>query len=432
MLVFLAFGPVWGQKKHLQSGPMVGYADLREVALWAQTNRPAKVHFTYREAGKGGKKIKTAVVKTDARTGHTARCIADRVEPGRTYEYTLHINGSKVKRPYPLQFRTQPLWQYRTDPPEFSVAAGSCMYDAEEKYDRPGKPYGSEYFIFDAIVSKKPDLMLWLGDNYYYREPDWATRTGMLHRATHARSLPELQPLLAACSHYAVWDDHDYGPNDSDGAWPHKETAQEVFESFWANPTSGLPGLPGITTFFQYGGIDFFLLDNRYFRTPNNCESCPRTLLGAEQLAWLKAGLSASYAPYKVVALGGQVLTTNDAHETYLHLFPAERDDILAHIEHENIKGVVFLNGDRHFSELSEMTNAKGNKVWDVTCSSLTAGSFTDAATKTQNTHRVEGTVIGKHNFALLTFSGPQKERMLTVRMYDNTGGLIWEKQLAR
>jgi alkaline phosphatase D len=435
VLAFVFISGIWSvfaQGHLLQSGPMVGYADMREVMLWAQTNAPADVHFRYRPMGSKKPEFRTAVVRTEAALGYTAHGVADRVEPGVVYDFDVYINNRLVSRPYPTQFTAQSLWQWRTDPPDFSVVLGSCAYDSEPKYDRPGRSYGSDYHIFETIAGQKPDLMLWLGDNFYYREPDWATRTGMLHRATHSRSIPELQPLLAACSHYAVWDDHDFGPNDSDRTWIHKQTARDVFKSFWGNPTYGLDGSNGITSYFQYNDVDFFLLDNRYFRTANQCKSCPRTILGAEQLAWIMEALSASRAPYKVVAIGGQVLTTENQFETYASQCPEEREALLAHIERENIKGVVFVSGDRHFSELSVITNARGNKVYDVTSSSLTAGSFLGAGEKTANAHRVPDSVVDRHNFARLTFSGPRTERRLTLTYFDDKGGSLFEYTLAR
>ena len=69
--------------------------------------------------------------------------------------------------------------------------------------------------------AKKPDFMLWGGDNFYYREPDY-TRTGMIHRNDHARAVKSMQPLLANVHQYAICDDHDYGPNDSDRSFPLK------------------------------------------------------------------------------------------------------------------------------------------------------------------------------------------------------------------
>jgi alkaline phosphatase D len=421
--------PLSSGTEALQSGPMIGYADMKEVLIWAQTKHFAGVQVEYWEEGKPEKKYWTDYVQTHKSEGFTAKCIADQVEPGRTYQYRVEINQDSVSLPYPTRFKTQSLWQWRADPPTFSLATGSCAYVNETEYDRPGKPYGSNYQIFNRIAEQKPDLMLWLGDNVYYREPDWNTRTGMLHRYTHARSLSELQPLLASTAHYAIWDDHDYGPDDSDGTWEQKEMAWEVFRDFWGNPTFGVNGQKGCTTRFQYADVDFFLLDNRYFRTPNYCENCPdRTLLGKEQLQWFLAALATSRAPFKIVAIGGQVLTTSKNNETCFHFFPAERDTILNFIERENIKGVVFLTGDRHFSELSALKNRADNWVYDLTASPLTSGTYADAPTREINEYRVAGTAVGVHNFAMLRFSGPRKARQCEIKIHDSEGKELWTK----
>lgn len=411
---------------------MLGYADYREVLIWVQTQGPTTVAAEYWQQANPAQKWQTQPVKAEAEQAFTVKCLASSLEPGVSYEYRILLEGKPVSLPYPTVFKTQPLWQWRNDPPAFSVATGSCAYVNETQYDRPGNPYGSNFQIYTSIHAQRPDLMLWLGDNVYYREVDWSTRSGMMHRYTHTRALPELQPLLASTNHYAIWDDHDFGPNDSDGSWIHKETAWEVFKAFWGNPTYGLDGKKGCTTQFQYGDIDFFLLDNRYFRTPNNCESCPeRTQLGKEQLHWLMGALASSRAPFKIVAVGGQVLTTVKAHETYSNLFPAERDSLLNHIERENIKGVIFLTGDRHYTEMSMIKNALGNEVYELTASPLTSGVFKDAETKeTSNTNRIPGTVLGQHNFAMLRFSGPRLARQLTITLYDVEGKELWAKTL--
>ena len=416
----------------LQSGPMLGYADMFEVLLWVQTKGPTTTKIVYWETEKPAEQYSTATLRTSAENGCTAKLIADRVQPGRNYTYRVELNGAAVKLPYPTTFKTQPLWQYRTDPPAFTVATGSCAYVNEPEYDRPGKPYGSEYQIFTSMAQQKPDLMLWLGDNTYYREPDWNTRTGMLYRYTHTRSLPELQPLLAAASQYAIWDDHDFGPNDADGTWIHKDESWEVFRSFWGNPTFGVNGQKGCTTRFQYADMDFFLLDNRYFRSPDKCANCPnRTLLGKDQLEWFLASLATSTAPFKIIAIGGQVVTTNNDDETCFHYFPAERDTILARIARENIKGVVFLTGDRHFTELSAMKNKAGNWVYDLTTSPFTAGAFSGAAQQVANELRVPGTVVEGHNFSMLRFSGPRKDRQMEINVYDADGKALWNKTIA-
>lgn len=426
LLFCLGTAPVFSQNSLLQSGPMLGYVDMKEALLWAQTTQAATVEFVYWDKNAPNDKYVTDPVRTEKHTAFTAKCIADRVEPGRQYAYELRIDGKAVALPYPTEFKTQPIWRWRTDPPAFSVATGSCAYINEPEYDRPGKPYGSNYQIFTNIAAQKPDLMLWLGDNTYLREPDWSTRTGVLHRFTHARSLPELQPLLAATHHYAIWDDHDFGPNDSDGTWIHKDMVWEVFRAFWGNPTFGVNGQKGCTTWFQYNDVDFFLLDDRYFRTPNYCASCPRTMLGTEQLEWLKGALAASMAPFKIVAIGGQVLSTLKSHERYINLFPAERDSILAHIEREDIKGVVFLTGDVHLTELSALKNARGNWVYDLTTSPLTSGVNVHGK-PADNAHHVAGTLVQEHNFSMLRFSGPRKERQLEITVHNADGKELWK-----
>jgi alkaline phosphatase D len=425
-----AQGDVPAGNDALQSGPMLGYVDMMEALVWVQTKSDALVSVEYWDTLQATVKYRTEPVTTYKQLGYTAKCIADRVKPGKTYAYTVFINNKAVVLPYPTRFSTQALWQWRSDPPAFSVAAGSCAYVNETEFDRPGRSYGSDYPIFLSIAQQDPDLMLWLGDNTYLREPDWNTRTGMLHRYTYNRSLPELQPLLAAAHHYAIWDDHDFGPDDSDASWIHKDMAHEVFQGFWGNPSAGLPGKKGCTTKFQYNDIDFFLLDNRYNRTPNYCKTCPRTQLGQEQLDWFIGALAASRAPFKIVAVGGQLLTTSLNGETFSHLFPAERDTILARIEREGIRNVIFLTGDKHYTEFSGLKNKAGNWVYDLTASSLTAGVFADAANKEINQHRIEGTLVAQHNFAMLRFSGPRTKRELRISIQDVGGKELWTKTI--
>gem|GEM_PF-6823568 len=42
---------VFAQANLLQSGPMVGYSEMKEVLLWVQTKSSAKVKFAYWEKG---------------------------------------------------------------------------------------------------------------------------------------------------------------------------------------------------------------------------------------------------------------------------------------------------------------------------------------------------------------------------------------------
>lgn len=412
----------------LQSGPMVGYSTMREVLLWVQTTETAKVHFEYFDKDAINQRFKTETFTTNPKQAFVAKLIADQVLPGKTYLYELFINDQKIERNHPMEFQSQSLWQWRTDPPEVSFAVGSCNYVNEPRFDRPGKPYGSDFEIFTSIHQKQPDFMLWLGDNTYLREADWNSRTGFLHRYTHTRSLPELQPLLASTHHYAIWDDHDYGPNNSDSSFWMKETASEVFQLFWGNPNYDVIDQGGISGSFQWADLQFFLLDNRYYRTANRNLTEPREMLGKAQIDWLINALSSSYAPFKFIAIGGQTISTEAKYENYA-IFEEERKYLLNKIREAKIEGVIFLDGDRHHTGLSKMQeNNTVYPIYDLTCSSLTAGAH--ANDEALNEYKLPETLVGEHNFGILSVTGPRKERVLNITIYDKDGKTLWTKEI--
>ena len=178
-------------------------------------------------------------------------------------------------------------------------------------------------------------------------------------RYTHTRSLPEIQPLLASTHHYATWDDHDYGPNDSDRSFSGKELTLKAFKDFWANPNYGVGGTEGVTGTFFWQDCQFFIMDDRWYRAPRHGTG---EYFGKAQLTWLIDALRYSKASYKFICAGGQVLNDAAVFENYVQ-FPEERQALLDSLDRYNIKGVVFLTGDRHHSEISRMQTADGDAV---------------------------------------------------------------------
>ena len=412
----------------INSGPMVGYSTMQEVLLWVQTEETANVHFEYYEINNPKVKYSTDKIETEKKNGYVAKLIADQVIPGKKYKYEVYINNYKIERNYAMEFQTQELWKWRTDPPDVKFIVGSCSYINEPKFDRPGKPYGSNFEIFNSINKKKPDFMLWLGDNTYLREPDWNSRTGFIKRYSHTRAFPELQPLLASTHHYATWDDHDYGPNNSDGSFWLKETASEIFKLFWGNPNYDVTGKGGITGFFQWSDLDFFLLDNRYHRTANNNLTGNRQMLGKDQIDWLINALSFSQASFKFVAVGGQVISNGAVYENYA-TYPDERKYLLDKIREAKIEGVIFLDGDRHHTILSKMQETKNiYPLYDLTCSSLTAGVNND--NEPYNSFKLEETFVNVNNFGMLNVTGPTNDRELTIQIFDKDGKELWIKSI--
>ena len=419
----------FGQLSLLQSGPMVGYSEMREVGVWIQLRDQAEVYMEYQETSSKGKTYRTGTYKTEKQNAYCVTMIADDVEPGRKYDYSVYINGVKLSFPYPTRFQTQSLWQWRTDPPDFKFTAGSCFYINEEEYDRPGRPYGGGYEIVSSIHSVSPDFMIWLGDNFYLRETDWYSKTGYHKRATHSSSLPQLQPLLASTHHYATWDDHDYGPNDSDRTWKLKNTAVETFQTFWANPPFDIDLGGGITNYFQWADCDFYLLDNRYHKSPN---SQPGVVLGERQLEWLKSMLLESEASFKFISVGGMVLSTAARFENLALAAPKEREDLIKFIQEKEIKGVIFLTGDRHFAELSLIEEEGKVSIYDFTTSPLTAGPASAFAREEQNENRVSGTTFFDRNFAEISVKGDLKNRIAILKLKNSNGEEIWSREIKK
>lgn len=425
----------------LAAGPMLADVTQRGATVWVQTARPATVTLAYTLTARAdGASIGRPMGPTTTEPVRTAPDGTASVEvfglePGSTYAYTVLVDGDAVPRPYATEIHTQPLWQYRTDPPETTIAFGSCFYDNDTPYDRPGDPYGGPTTIFESIRATAPDAMLWLGDNLYLREVDWWSPAGIDYRYANSRAFPDLQPLLAATAHYATWDDHDFGPNNSDRSYIHKEAALATFQRFWPNPTYGHGGVPGVFTQFQVGDAEVFLLDNRYHRAPNDAPADERTILGEAQLTWFLDALTASRAPLKVVALGGQMLNPVEVFENYAAIAPAERQRILDGIAERAVDGVLFLSGDRHHGELVRIERPGTYPLYDFTSSPLTAGASTyalrDDSPEFENPARVPGTLIaGERNYGTLTLTGPRRERTLTLRAFDAEGGLLWERAM--
>ncbi len=411
---------------------MLGYAEMTETVIWLQTRRPVRVQVRYWKQGDTAHAHLSEIVKTGPESDHIARFTLSGLDFGARYDYEIFIEGERIERPYAMTFQTQPMWKWRTEPPNFKVAFGSCAYIPDPPFDKKDAPVSGNPWVFPVIADQNPDLMLWLGDNCYLREADWLTEAGMRYRYAHTRAHPILQPLWAKTHHYATWDDHDFGPNDSDRAFRGRESTFKVFRDYWPNPAYGTAETPGVFGRFQWGDIDFFMLDDRYHRSPNALsEKYPgKTMFGEGQFKWLTDSLRESEAPFKIVANGNQMLNDFNQYEG-LNRFPSEQERLFDFIREEAIPGVVFLSGDRHFTELLKKTVPGIYPLYDFTSSSLASGLPTPGPKEIDNPLRVPGTLVyGRHNFGTLEFSGPRKERVMTLRCFDADGKDRWRHDI--
>jgi alkaline phosphatase D len=429
ILLIAACSPL-AQAAKLLAGPMAGASGMRAASLWLQADGPGKVVIEYWDRAAPNAVLRSAPLDLKSDEDFVARVNIGGLEPGRRYGYRVLVDGRLQPVQQSLQFVTQALWQWRNDAPDWKLAFGSCAYTNEVAYDRPGKPYGGPpeaMRIYDSIASQKPDMMLWAGDYLYYREADWDSEWGLRYRWRHDRAIPEIQNLLRTGHHFAIWDDHDYGPNDSNASFPWKGESLKLFKRYFANPTYGLPETPGVFSNFTFNDAEVFLTDNRYYRDSDWLEAEDKAMLGAAQMRWLKNALLASVSPVKLVVVGSQITNKLNRRESW-DKFPRERDEFMKFLVDHKINGVILLTGDRHFTEMLRSDRPGTYPLYELTCSPLTSGIAPDAKTEHINPQIIEGTYVTERNFCTVDVSGKSGERKLTLRSYSTEGRQLWQK----
>jgi len=415
----------------LKSGPMLGHTALRGVNIWIETLKPAKATIKYWQTGQKNQSVTLEQnVLAENYNMHTFK-LKD-LEPGLSYHYQLWIDGTAVhKKGEFYSFKTQQLWMWRTDPPSFTVLTGSCNFENEEAHDRAGTPYGGGYEIFDTIAKQDADMMLWLGDNWYYREVDFDAEQNMIYRASHDKSRDFLQPIFKKFPNYAIWDDHDFGADNSGGYFIHKQTSLNIFKNIWANPSYGMPKTPGTFTKVRFNDVDFFLLDDRYHRSNEHMpDGKDKHMYGDEQLLWLKNQLVASRQPFKFIVGGNQMLNDYNHYEGW-DKYRYERDAFLKWLDEAKIEGVVFLSGDKHHTELLKIPRNKAYPLYELTCSPFTAGTHEKfIGSQRDKPILVQDTLVGVKNFCKLKFEGPRKDRTMILQSYDVNAKMLWSKRI--
>ena len=241
-----------------------------------------------------------------------------------------------------------------------SIAFGSC--------NRQNLPQP----LWPVIASNEPDLWIWGGDNIYGDSYDAAV---IADRYAEQLANENYRKFRAQIPIIGTWDDHDYGWNNADATYPLKATTAVMALDFMEVPEDD----PRRKREGIYGSYDFgppersvrvVLIDNRYFATG---EKTPGgDLLGAAQQAWLERTLLESEARINLVVSGSQVLSAEHRWDKWAN-FPKTREWLLDLIVENEIEGVVFLSGDRHIHEISELQpEGLDYPLVDVTSSGLT------------------------------------------------------------
>jgi alkaline phosphatase D len=421
-------------QKPIVAGPMPGYVELRTAKIWVQfaaNVKEAGIH--YKPAGKKQSSLLSKQIQLPGGEFNTAVFIITALDPGTTYSYYITAGANKKFIDSGV-VTTQDVWQFRKPAPAFSFLAGGCAYFNEPgPYDRPGDPPGKDSSIFETMANEKAAFMLWTGDNWYTRYPDYSSDWGLHYRASRDRSLPVLQKFLRSMSHYAIWDDHDYGPNNADKSYVFKDASRDVFVKYWANPSYGA-NKEGTYSMFTYNDVDFFLLDGRWFRSNDEMKDSlngevnkEKKMFGDQQMDWLKNALLFSnnnvFTKFRVIVAGSQVLNQVSLVDA-MRMYRGEYNELMSFLQDNKINGVIFLTGDRHHTEILKLERKNAYTLYDITISPLTSNPARTRGAEVNNPARVSKE-IDVQNYGRFSLSGEGKERKLTVEILGVKGELL-------
>lgn len=420
LIILICFTVIGQNKTGLVSGPWAGNIELRNATIWAEVESDVKT-VAIKYSSDNDAKGKTVVYKGGlGKEFNPVKIELNGLQLNTVYLYTLILNGKPVAVPFKTEFKTKDLWQYRKPAPDFNFLAGSCSYFNEPAYDRPGKPYGMDSSIFVEMANTPAAFNLWLGDSWYTREVDFFTEWGLNNRVSRDRSMKVVQKLMSAMPQYYIWDDHDFGPNNSGKSYILKEESRKIFKEYTLNPGYGEEG-KGIYTKISYSDVDLFLTDDRYFRSEtkmadsiNGKPNPAKTYFGPMQMDWLKNALLYSNATFKIIATGGQVLNPVSSNEC-MRFYSYEFNDLLDFLAAHKISGVLFFTGDRHHSEVIKQERPLLYPLYDVTISPLTATVGSVKGAEINNPARINGTLVEAQNFGNIFITGKKNERILKV-----------------
>lgn len=399
----------------LMQGPMVAYAGPDTLRVWVRANGEFEVWAEFSEDEQFTAPIATPKQTAQRTDDFCLTLTATGLKPGTRYYYRVYVHkglahGTGGMPAFHTQTAPAPGAKTR-----FKVAFGSCARYTEDR-DQP---------IWDALHLVDPQLFFWLGDNVY---GDTLEPSIIAEEYRRQRDVQRWLPFMRRVPQMGIWDDHDYMLNDHDRTNPVKEQALTVWKQYWPAPQYGQAGNPGVYFQYQYGGVDFFFLDGRYYRDGNEVPDSPeKTFLGKEQVAWLKAGLKASTGAFKVIACGSGFNLGKgiggDSWAACIH----ERNEIFNFIRDEKIGGVLLISGDTHVGELNciPWSEEGGYDLYELVSSPL--AQTTSSGFGLTPERRIRETYLETSNSGILDFDLTGEVPVVRMNLVNQYQNYTWD-----
>lgn len=362
----------------------------------------------------------TVTAQRAPRDGGIVHWKIDGLAPGVRYRYeVVDAAGGRVEG-HRGGFIDMPMAAMPGSARGATIAIGSCADEDE----------GTQAILAE-VERWHPDAVLLLGDTPYIDSVDAAVQ---MRRHGEFLAMPALQSLVRDRPLLAIWDDHDFGLNDTDGRMKGKEVARECFLAWHANPSAGHDD-QGAYFSFRAGPMEVFVLDTRWFARTAHSSRSPQewTLLGDRQWEWLEAGLRTSTARWKVVASSMVFNSAVRPFKTdFWMMYPSEYRRLLETIGSMPVPGVVLVSGDVHNSRVLRHPSASvaGYDLVEIVSSPMHERAH-DSATWSPSTW-VTASYPRPNMMALLSGSEDAHGAELRVRFVDVTGEVFHDEVLDR
>jgi alkaline phosphatase D len=406
----------------------VGDVTPTSARLWAWPPTPGPLWIGLGAPGVQARAVETLAPAADGPVRATLR----NLDPGRRYRYRLEAAGEAVDGEF-------------VTPPAPGDAAPVRIAWSGDLGSRGHCRVPDGWPVFHAIVDRRPDVFVFVGDTIYADHrcgaeaipgADFTASTLEEFRARHRynRADPAVQRLFRATSVLATWDDHDVRSNFAGPAERLTPTGLRAFLEAW--PVATPPGEPTrLHRSVRWGRlVEIFVLDTRQHRSANWRRDGPgKSMLGAEQRRWLVDALAASTATWKVVVSSvplsiakGWPFGDSWARRRVLGYetgFAAERDALLAEVQRRGVRQLIVLAADVHYGALMTHRPLDGPEVHELIAGPLAARPKRPASPGDDLRTTVHAQHGGMPTFGEMAVTAAG----LTARLFDASGKTLAE-----
>jgi len=307
--------------------------------------------------------------------------------PSQPYFYAIEVNG---------QLDTSLVGKFQTFPQDsgsFAFAFASCALT------------GSNHAVFETIRSLNPLFFFHLGDFHYQ---NIAVNDPNVFRQAYETVLasPNQSRLYREVPFIYIWDDHDFGPNNSDSTAPGRLASRLTYQEYVPHfPLAFGSGDISINYAFTAGRVRFIVCDNRSARSPNSSpDDSSKTVLGTTQKAWFKQELLDAKSKYPLIVWVNSLpwigLTGDDGWYAYTN----ERRELANFIKDNDIKNLCMISGDAHMLAIDDGTNS-GYATGGGAGFPVMQAAALDQNGSVKGGPYSEGTFPGGGQFGLMTFN---------------------------